>query len=149
MLLLEYINYRYSIYECGFCGHVGKHRSDNIKAGRTKSCGCQNIGKNAIIHGHASNSTHSLTYNSWCGMKQRCNNPASAGYKYYGGRGVKVCKEWASFENFLAAMGERPSRKHCLCRNNDIGDYAPGNVSWGLKLDNIRDMLDRKYERVG
>lgn len=33
-------------------------------------------------------------------MKQRCQNPADAGYNRYGARGIKVCKEWRSFEVF-------------------------------------------------
>ena len=27
-------------------------------------------------------------------MRRRCNNPNHHDYKYYGGRGIKVCKRW-------------------------------------------------------
>ena len=30
----------------------------------------------------------------WGNMKQRCYNPNSSGYKYYGGEGVTICEEW-------------------------------------------------------
>lgn len=34
-------------------------------------------------------------------MKQRCQNPNHHKYKDYGGRGITVCEEWETFENFL------------------------------------------------
>lgn len=35
-------------------------------------------------------------YRTWQDMKNRCNNPNSKDYKDYGGRGIKVCEEWAN-----------------------------------------------------
>ena len=39
--------------------------------------------------------------NRWKHMRERCNNPKRKDYRYYGGRGIKVCKEWGSFIGFL------------------------------------------------
>src|SRR5262245_34099637 len=59
-------------------------------------------------------------YRCWTHMRQRCNNPNNDTYKYYGGRGIKVCERWSSFENFLADMGPKPSPELTLERiNND------------------------------
>lgn len=70
----------------------------------------------------------------WCGMKQRCNNPNSVSYPRYGGRGIKVCKQWddpeSGFQTFLGDLGKRPSEKHSLDRINNDGDYCPGNCRW-------------------
>ena len=33
-------------------------------------------------------------YKIWQGIRQRCNNPNDKDYEDYGGRGIKVCKEW-------------------------------------------------------
>lgn len=41
-------------------------------------------------------STSGKLYNTWKGIRQRCTNPKATGYKYYGGKGIKVCEEWSS-----------------------------------------------------
>ena len=49
----------------------------------------------------------------WQGMKQRCSNPNTKHWRYYGERGISVCERWRElFENFLADTGPRPSVKH-------------------------------------
>jgi hypothetical protein len=50
----------------------------------------------------------SRAYSIWENMLQRCFNPHSTGYSYYGGRGVSVCEDWRSFENFYADMLDPP-----------------------------------------
>lgn len=77
-----------------------------------------------------SNSAHPL-FDIWTGMRQRCYNPKTSGYKYYGGRGIKVCKRWlSSFQTFVRDMGERPSPKHSIDRMDSDGDYRPSNCRW-------------------
>jgi hypothetical protein len=76
------------------------------------------------------------TYKSWKAMKERCLKESHQWYKYYGGRGIKICPQWLnSFETFLADMGERPGVGWSLERkDNDIG-YEPGNCIWVQKKD--------------
>ena len=80
------------------------------------------------IHGHAADGW-SPTYRSWMSMKDRCNNPHNVRYYRYGAIGVRVCKRWTEFENFLADMGVRP-RGTTLGRIGDTGNYEPGNCEW-------------------
>lgn len=71
----------------------------------------------------------------WVGMKQRCENPNNWAFKWYGGRGIKVCDRWQEVENFLADMGPRPTNKHGIDRIETDGDYAPGNCRWATAVE--------------
>lgn len=83
-------------------------------------------------HGHTTteNFCGTSTYRIWSAMLSRCRNKKNAHYKDYGGRGIIVCERWANFENFLADMGERPSKELTLDRIDNDGNYEPGNCQW-------------------
>jgi hypothetical protein len=55
---------------------------------------------------------HIPEYWVWRNIKVRCLNLQHPNYKYYGGRGVRVCKRWLGpdgFLNFITDMGKRPA----------------------------------------
>jgi hypothetical protein len=90
-------------------------------------------------HGDAGRGKRSPEYTCWMLMKQRCFNPKSAGFKRYGGRGIRVCDRWSGeggYENFLLDVGKKPTPTHSLDRfpNND-GNYEPGNVRWATPVE--------------
>jgi hypothetical protein len=105
---------------------------NNLMNGTTKSCGCLNIESLAEIRAkrHAGNlpRTHYL-YKTWCGMRDRCNNPGASGYENYGGRGITVCERWSKFENFVEDMGDRPEGCTIDRRDNEKG-YSKENCRW-------------------
>lgn len=83
-------------------------------------------------------------------MLRRCNNPHETAYPRYGGRGIRVCERWVSFENFYADMGERPGNDYQLDRIDNGGNYEPGNVRWTSRTDNCNNRSDNiRIEHAG
>lgn len=71
---------------------------------------------------------HRIEYNTWRGMKDRCYNKNSDAYKYYGKRGIKLCKNWkSSFRNFLSDMGKKPDKLLSIDRKNNNAGYTCGH----------------------
>lgn len=63
-------------------------------------------GQFEVTHGHSIGGKRSRTYKSWECMKARCNNPNDPFFHLYGGRGIKVCKQWTRFEDALKGDGD-------------------------------------------
>jgi hypothetical protein len=77
------------------------------------------------------------TYESYKGMIERCSNPNASNYKWYGGKGIKVCPEWRmDFRNFFADMGTRPAGK-TIDRIDGAGDYTPANCKWSSQKEQV------------
>lgn len=110
------------------CGTEKVIRSCNLKS--QISCGCyrrefaKTVGR-VQTHGMS----YTPTYKSWQCMKSRCLDSNDPHYPDYGGRGIKICKRWLKFENFLEDMGKRPEGKTLDRKNNDKG-YSKSNCRW-------------------
>ncbi len=85
-------------------------------------------------HGY-SGSNMTPEYRAWINMRTRCLNKNYRDYKYYGGRGISICKEWNNFTIFLKDMGQRPSSTHSIDRKDNDGNYEPTNCKWATKSE--------------
>jgi hypothetical protein len=75
-------------------------------------------------------------YHVWKSMLYRCGNINCPQWKDYGGRGIKVCESWLSFENFIKDMGKRPQGLS-IDRINNNGNYEPTNCKWSTQKEQI------------
>lgn len=127
------------------CGNTVKARIDQLTSGMSKSCGClkrevaaattkrrnqenKDLKYGALTHGE---SRRTRLYSIWNGIKQRCLNPNDRAYKYYGGRGITVYKEWMDFipfRDWAKANGYDESLE--IDREDNDGNYEPDNCRW-------------------
>lgn len=128
----------YYVWECMCdCGTIHHAKGFQLKAGQVKSCGC--LRKIRLIE---RNTTHgkkdTRLYTIWCGMKERCNNINSINYKWYGEKGVSICKEWIhdfqAFYNWALSNGYEDGLT--IDRIESDKGYSPENCRWITRSEN-------------
>ena len=136
------------------CGETQVYaRSTDLRRGDSQSCGCAT---GALIA--AANTVHGMSrtrvYKVWRAMHDRCYNSNNANYYLYGGRGIRVCKRWFSFDTFRTDMGERGPGLSLERRNND-GMYSPQNCHWAThteqgnnKRTNVRIQVGGRVQTI-
>lgn len=110
-------------------------------------CGCfRCTPADSTKHGECTRNKRSPEYIAWQNMRARCLRPSHPRYADWGGRGITVCARWASFENFRADMGRRPTALHQLGRIDNDGPYAPENCRWETTA---QQAVNKRPRRVG
>lgn len=113
------------------CGVEKVFNHDNVRRGRSRSCGClrkQVTANRSRTHGLTGSPEHVV----WWGIVSRCRNPGNTSYKDYGAKGIEVCKRWQGldgFRHFLSDMGPRPEGM-TIERKDSTKGYSPSNCVW-------------------
>jgi lambda repressor-like predicted transcriptional regulator len=84
--------------------------------------------------------THRLSghpiHTAWMRMTQRCTNPNYEHYHRYGGRGIRICDRWKSFDNFYVDVKDTWKPELSLDRYPyPDGDYEPSNFRWATRVE--------------
>lgn len=117
------------------CGKEKSVLGSALRAGYTQSCGCL---KRELLQNKRHLNKH--LYQVWQDMKQRCNNPRNKYYYRYGGRGIKVCQEWADYDAFYEwAMAHGYACGLQIDRIDNDGDYTPDNCRWTTPKENTNN----------
>jgi hypothetical protein len=104
------------------------------------------VRKEAQRRAARANTTHGMSghpyYHCWVAMMYRCYNPKAQNYANYGGRGIGVYESWHDAGVFLtwldANLGPRPAG-FSLDREDNNGNYEPGNVRWADKNTQLKN----------
>lgn len=144
----------YKKVECLCLCKCGKEKwitSNDLRTGRTSSCGCYHKERTAEAstkHGHAVLGQEHRLYKTWVEMRKRVNTPTCKNYPYYGGRGIKVCKRWDRFDLFLEDMLPTYREGLSLDRIDNNKDYCLENCRWATAQEQsenqrrIREVVD-------
>lgn len=92
--------------------------------------------------------THGLSrsriYRIWNNMHERCYRRNNKNFKDYGARGIRVCRRWHVFMNFVDDMGH-PPLKHSLDRTNNNRGYSPKNCRWVTHVEQCRNRRNNVF----
>ena len=133
-----------AIWRCACdCGHCTTVRSDDLRCGKVKSCGC--FKKTGLHKSHGG--TYTRLYRVWCSMRARCKNPNNEDYHNYGGRGICVCDDWltdySAFRDWSEANGYAVGLT--IDRIDNDGNYQPENCRWvTMKVQNNNKKRKKK-----
>ena len=127
------------------CGNIKKVRTNHLKFGSIKSCGCL-----LLLGNPKHNMCGTKIYNVYKSMRERCFNKNDKNYRHYGGRGIKICDEWLDKENgfmnfYNWAIKNGYKKGLTLDRINVDGNYSPSNCRWTTMKEQSNNRRNNNY----
>ena len=127
------------------CGKETVVQQNNLVSGEVKSCGC--LRQEILVKEHTTHGgRYTRLYNIWRRMRSRCSKESDISYPNYGGRGIRVCREWeTSFENFRDwALSAGYSDDLSIDRINNDRNYCPQNCHWATAKEQANNRRPRR-----
>lgn len=130
------------------CGKYVERITDRLKA--TSTCGEFNSYHLKWGYNDTNGGKYVTIYERWKNMIERCYNPKHFAYKYYGGRGIKVCDEWkndyASFRKWYLEQGFNIENDNRTTDRIDVnGNYEPSNCRLATPQEQANNKRTTRY----
>lgn len=154
--IINLIDYDKKIVECKCkCGNIFKCKLANLTAPKHHIIGCNKCPEYSNLRAKYiwnSKTNYNRIFRIFNGMKLRCYNKDNKDYKWYGGKGVKICDEWlkskSSFYNW--AMSNGYADNLTIDRIDSNGNYEPCNCRWVSMIEQQNNKKSNvKYEYNG
>ena len=139
------------------CGRTKAIQENNLKSGKSRSCGCARIGSHLGFRKENARHRERL-YRIWVCMRHRCRSGNGKNAKWYKNVGIRVCDEWEDYEVFKewalrTGYNEKANFGECtIDRINPFGNYEPSNCRWATvkeQNNNTRKQYERRMAADG
>lgn len=118
------------------CGKEVVSTANKLTHGIQVSCGCQKAERIGNLN-RKYKITDKHLYGVYKAMVDRCISEKNPSYHNYGGRGIKVCRDWLNsfdaFAEWALSSGyvlNAPQGQYTLDRKDNDKDYSPDNCRW-------------------
>lgn len=122
--------------KCNVCGYETNMRYYNILQPKM----CKHVRLDGSYVDNLTKWNNERIRRIFGGMKRRCYNKADKNYHHYGGKGIKIYKEWVDnplhFEQWALENGYEDNLT--IDRKDPNKDYCPENCKWVTLVNNAK-----------
>lgn len=127
----------YGIFKCPVCT---KEYELRVCSGVKRKTCIDCAGTQRLKHGMSGTRIYAV----WVQMVQRCTNPNNGKFHIYGGKGIKVCDKWLTFEGFWEDNKDRYTDDLTIDRKDSNKGYDLENTRWITHSKNSSETSKRR-----